>query len=261
MDYNLSDIAKDINMLAAFCGPRDLSGLNKTVVSDLLRKPQADLFVLFGGSIVAGGDVLYEAMRQKAAKHYLIVGGAGHTTETLRVQMKKYLPGFSCSGASEAELFDEYLFVKYGVRADFLEKSSTNCGNNITYMLDLIGREGVDFSSVILCQDLTMQRRMSAGLEKYAPSVRILNYASYTAEITASDGKLVFINSPKGMWETDRFVSLLLGEIPRLEDKGYGPSGKNFIAHVDIPEEVLAAHKRLALKFPELVRIANPRYA
>ena len=40
--------------------------------------------VLFGGSIIAGGDILAEAIQNEVAKKNVIVGGAGHTTETLR---------------------------------------------------------------------------------------------------------------------------------------------------------------------------------
>ena len=38
--------------------------------------------VLFGGSIIAGGDILAEAIQNEVAKKNIIVGGAGHTTET-----------------------------------------------------------------------------------------------------------------------------------------------------------------------------------
>lgn len=50
--------------------------------------------------------------------------------------------------------------------------------------------------------------------------------------------------------------SLALGEIPRLRDdeNGYGPRGRGFIAHVDIPEAVEAAWRRLADRCPEAVR-------
>lgn len=38
----------------------------------------------------------------------------------------------------------------------------------------------------------------------------------------------------------DRFLELILGEVPRLRDDkhGYGPEGKGFIPHVDIPNQV-----------------------
>ncbi|WFO09213.1 hypothetical protein MAY76_13230 [Edwardsiella ictaluri] len=43
-------------------------------------------------------------------------------------------------------------------------------------------------------------------------------------------------------------MSLLLGEIPRLRDdeRGYGPRGRDFIAHVTIPDTVEAAFTRVA---------------
>ncbi|WP_426785028.1 hypothetical protein ACP3TB_12950 [Rahnella variigena] len=44
-----------------------------------------------------------------------------------------------------------------------------------------------------------------------------------------------------------RFVSLLLGEIPRLRNApgGYGPRGAGFIAKVDIPAEIEEIYARL----------------
>lgn len=60
----------------------------------------------------------------------------------------------------------------------------------------------------------------------------------------------------QGVWSVERFISLLLGEVPRLRDdpRGYGPRGRGFIDHVDIPEEVEAAHGWLAARYPYLVR-------
>jgi len=41
----------------------------------------------------------------------------------------------------------------------------------------------------------------------------------------------------------ERYLSLVLGELPRLRDdiNGYGPLGRDFIVHVDIPAEVETA--------------------
>lgn len=66
-----------------------------------------------------------------------------------------------------------------------------------------------------------------------------------------------------GMWEMDRYISLLMGEIPRLTDdeNGYGPKGKAFIAHVEIPEEVKKAFHELQKIYPGFVREANPLFA
>jgi hypothetical protein len=47
-------------------------------------------------------------------------------------------------------------------------------------------------------------------------------------------------------------VSLVMGEVPRLRDDGlgYGPRGRGFIAHIEVPAEVEAAHQRLRRTLP-----------
>lgn len=64
------------------------------------------------------------------------------------------------------------------------------------------------------------------------------------------------LSQQQGVWDVDRYISLLLGEIPRLRDDegGYGPAGKNFIDHIDIPAKVEEAHARLAQRYPQLLR-------
>lgn len=65
------------------------------------------------------------------------------------------------------------------------------------------------------------------------------------------------------MWDVRRYATLLMGEVPRLVDdeRGYGPRGRGFIAHVDVPDEVRAAHARVAAAVSGLVRVANPAFA
>lgn len=77
------------------------------------------------------------------------------------------------------------------------------------------------------------------------------------------DEDLVFEDNIHGMWSINRYVNLLMGEIPRLSDdaNGYGPNGKNYIAHVDIPENVMIAFEELKLVFGSETREANPLYA
>lgn len=130
-------IAECINLLGEFCGKRDVPDLTAAELKKKYQIEQADIMVLFGGSIMCGGDVLAKAMKQNIAKKYMIVGGAGHTTETLRIKMHAEFPYLETADLSEAELFEAYLENRYGLHADFLECHSTNCGNNITFMLDL----------------------------------------------------------------------------------------------------------------------------
>lgn len=54
-----------------------------------------------------------------------------------------------------------------------------------------------------------------------------------------------------------------MGEIPRLADneEGYGSNGKNYLAHVDIPDEVQRAFEELKKVYGEQTREANALYA
>ena len=91
----------------------------------------------------------------------------------------------------------------------------------------------------------------------------IINYTTYCAKVLNQDEDLVFEDNIHGMWSINRYVNLLMGEIPRLSDdaNGYGPNGKNYIAHVDIPENVMIAFEELKLVFGSETREANPLYA
>lgn len=283
----LRQMAEWINCLGRFCGKRDLEALIPALLKEKYGITQADVMVLFGGSILCGGDVLAEAMKNGIAKHYVIVGGAGHTTETLREKMHEEFPAIQTAGLSEAEVFEGYLEYRYGLKADFLECASTNCGNNITFLLTLLKEKGISFQSIILVQDASMQRRMEAGLRKYCPDAEIISFAAYQAEVIARETErqrgekpesaevsgcaeasgpvqeLVFKEKIWGMWDMERYITLLMGEIPRLTDdsEGYGPRGKDYIAHVEIPPQVRKAFEELKKPYGGMIRKADSRYA
>jgi uncharacterized SAM-binding protein YcdF (DUF218 family) len=223
-----------INTLVRFCARRDVAELTPSALGGV-----ADVAILFGGSILAGGDVFAAAMRAGVARRYMIVGGRGHTTDALRSVLG------DDSGLSEAALFDGYLRQRYGLAADLLEQESTNCGDNVTNALDLLRAEGITHERLVLVQDATMQQRMDAGFRLHAPATRIVNYAAYR---TFVDDALEYVDPPSGMWPLDRYVALLMGEIPRLTDDagGYGPAGRGFIAHVEVPAAVRHAAADLA---------------
>ncbi|MCQ2595164.1 MAG: YdcF family protein [Treponemataceae bacterium] len=256
----MNSVFEDINILGRFCGPRDIKELTQAEIKNAAGKSQADVMVLFGGSIIAGGDVFAEAMQNQIAKTYIIVGGAGHTTQTLRNTVHALYADMETENESEAVIFNRYIKKKYGLSADYLETESTNCGNNITFLLKLLNEKNIKCGSIILCQDATMQKRMEAVLRKYAPEMKIINYAAYQINVNSN---LKYTETISGMWDFDRYLTLLMGEIPRLTDdeNGYGPKGKNFIAHVEIPEEVRTAYEHLKNAYNGLGRDANPLYA
>ena len=81
--------------------------------------------------------------------------------------------------------------------------------------------------------------------------------------IGESGNTLTYSKEIHGMWEMGHYIDLLMGEIPRLTDdeNGYGPRGKDFIAHVDVPENVRQAFEELQGALGNKVREANPLYA
>ena len=255
--------AQDINTLASFLGPRDLHALTKKELQQKYGITQADVFVLFGGSILSGADVFAQAKKNEIARHYIIVGGHGHTTDVLRQKVREEYPDIPVKDCPEAEIFNAYLQKKYQIQADFLECNSTNCGNNITYLLKLLEENQIDASSIILCQDSSMQLRMMAGMKKYRPDLTIINYAAYQAVVREEKGTFVYEKPIHGMWKMDQYLTLLMGEIPRLTDdeNGYGPNGKGYIAHVEIPVKVRNAYEHLKENYGNHIRKANPEYA
>lgn len=263
-EIGLERVSRDINTLASFLGMRDMPALSRDALVARYGFEQADVMALFGGSILAGGDVLADAMRTGVARTYVIVGAAGHTTETFRARVRELCPELEfADDATEAQIFSAYLSHAHGLEADFLETRSTNCGNNITYLRDLLAEKGISCKSLILSQDATMQRRMVAEVEKEMPRVLPIAFATYAASVVVRDGELAFDHSPLGMWNMRRYLTLLMAEIPRLTDdeNGYGPCGQGFLAHVDIPNEVRAAWERLLTRYPWSMRKADPRYA
>ncbi len=270
---DLQQVTGDMNTLAAFLARRAVPELTQDALEARYGWRQADIMALFGGSILAGGDVLAAAMRAGVAHRYVIVGGAGHTTQTFRERVRGLCPDLDFDeGACEADVFAAYLRTRHGLEADLLERRSTNCGNNITYLRDLLADAGVPCRKAILSQDATMQLRMEAIARHDWPRVEPVSFATYATCVVMGEvpaggddplDALTFSPAPLGMWAPRRYLTLLMGEIPRLTDDvdGYGPRGKDFLVHVDIPGDVTAAFGRLRETFPECVRAANPRFA
>jgi len=256
--------AEAVNTLVHFCARRDVPRLTVTEVEAALGGV-ADVALLFGGSVLGGVDLFADAVRAGVATTTVLVGGEGHTTAAVRTVLRRHLSWSpSLDTASEAALYDRYLRERHGVAADLLEPRSTNCGTNVTFSLALLRDRGVPHDRLLLVQDATMQQRVGAGFRLHArPGTGLLNYASHRTTVAAVGGRLVPVDPPVGMWEVDHYVTLLLGEVRRLRDDadGYGPRGKGYVAHVEVPPEVLAAEHELLTEGPFVGRVADPRWA
>lgn len=265
-EMNLYKIAENINVLSDFLGKRDIDTLSSNALKEKYQVSQVDLLILFGGSIPYGCDIVGLAISKNFAKNFMIAGGEGHTTESLRQAVHNAYPEIVTAGKMEADVMSEYIRQKYNIDKILIERNSTNCGNNVTCALDIMKQNNICPNNIVIVQDSTMQCRMDAGFRKYfqGSKIQIINFASYKVKVVVENAKLVFEPSDIwGMWSIERYISLLMGEIPRLSDdsKGYGPKGKNYIAHVDIPVNVLKAFEELKVQYSDLIRAANPLYA
>jgi len=112
------------------------------------------------------------------------------------------------------------------------------------------GVEGLP-KRILLMQDATMSLRTKASLDRvfndlkappevvcwpgFVPKVRLVGDV---IEFAVEDGV-----QKEALWEMERFLNLIMGEIPRLET--YGPRGTGSIVDVEVPGEVREAWERL----------------
>lgn len=161
-----------------------------------------------------------------------------------------------------------------------VEDRSTNCGGNAAESRRVLEACGVRRPrSVVVVQDPTMCRRAVVTFRRvYADlegddgggALEVRSWPTFVPEVAPVSGgwcgsaagggdggdPLRLLEFKRdgptgerrdGLWDMRRFVDLVMGEIPRLRDDeaGYGPKGKGFIAHVDIPPRVEDAWKTI----------------
>lgn len=63
----MNEMAQYINELGNFCGIRDIEDLTSDCLKNRCGIEKADVMVLFGGSIICGGDLLATAMKNNIA--------------------------------------------------------------------------------------------------------------------------------------------------------------------------------------------------
>jgi uncharacterized SAM-binding protein YcdF (DUF218 family) len=259
---DMQAVASAANTIGYFLARRDIMDLTSYAMQAALGKKQADVLIVFGGMIPHGYDIAARVWQKGLAKHLLLVGGIGHTTECVRGAISERIPEIETDGRHEAEMMADYFEKAYGITDAIMETQSTNCGNNVTYALDVLKTHSIKHRSVIIMQDSTMQLRMAATFAKAAPEIRVINYAPYRPAVIVSEYRLSYLMDYWGMWSMEHYLSLLLGEISRLHDdkNGYGPQGMDYLAHVNIPPNVLSAAELLRQSGLGKIRAANPLY-
>lgn len=235
-------------------------------------RPGRHLVLVLCGGIGHSTELLYRAVAQHPVYREIAIEIQGKPEAyTLQMIAEKwyglqvqpsptdFVPGQSNSGKPQEGL------------QILVEGRSTNCGANALESRKVLESHGIRSPrSIILVQDPTMSRRTAASFEKaYAGTVdhppQVICWPTFTPTVSVStkgensadlSSALEYSDTTlqKGdgrLWDLNRFLDLLMGEIPRLRDdeNGYGPEGKGFIVHVDVPEELEEAWMRLRAVF------------
>ena len=201
-----------------------------------------DVGVLVGCSVLANAEAIAEGYFAGRFPRIFVCGGIGHSTQDLRDLVSEQYPEIQTTDRAESEMFRDLLVSVHGVPADVIEMEtrSTNCGGNARETRTELERLGWTVRSLTIVQDPTMQRRTDATFRKVwddLPEVRFVNRPPFVPTAIANGGSWR-VDPPA--WSEDRFLSLILGEIPRLRDDemGYGPRGRGFLVHVNRPDAI-----------------------
>ena len=212
--------------------------------------PQADLVVLAGNAVIPSIDTACR-LAANSGVPLLVSGGIGHSTTFLYAAIARH-PRYNTvrtTGKAEATILAEIAREFWQIPAErvIVEDQSTNCGENARFSWSLMQQHPLPANRVIVVQDPTMQRRTMATFAhvcRHEPTApQWISQPGIVPLLQNSEDGLVFSGGGEGLWPVERYLSLVLGELPRLRDdiNGYGPAGRDFIAHVDIPAEVEAA--------------------
>lgn len=249
------------NLLGCYLARRDILALTQQALGQAGVAPGEGVLVVLCSAVLDTVRLAAQTWQRGLWGRILLSGGVGHSTALLRRAVASHpiygpaaagLPDASCT---EAGIFAHLLTHCWKVpsAALLVEDRSTNCGENAAYSAQLLRSE--NRSPLVLMQDPTMQQRTHYSFRQFLPQARLISFAPFIPQVDAALNPLPFGQSP---WSRERYLSLLMGEIPRLRDDkdGYGPKGKGFIPHVDIPQPVLQAYLLLKQELPSSGRAA-----
>ncbi len=240
MKLTIQEIAA-VNQISRWLARDDLSASGMV--------PDAPLLILAGHAVLPNIEGALARVRRDNLD-LLVSGGIGHSTALLRAAIAAHprYQRLNTSGKSEAEMLSAIAVQFFGIAPEkiLLDIESGNCGQNAAFSQRVLSDNDYAPSQVILVQDPLMQRRTGATFQhqwrQMADAPVFINWPVFIPQLVTDNGLLRITGAaPQGLWSIERFLALLLGEIPRLRDDadGYGPQGKGFIAHVDIPQDIL----------------------
>lgn len=260
----MDQIILDLNTVSSFLAQPDIYSLTPSHIRSVIGDNETDLLILLGNSIVESIDLAAQVFKKRLASEFLVAGGKGHSTHHLAASVRKdpRYTGSETVPETEAEIIHEVLVKWHQINPNdvIIEKYSTNCGSNAEESRKLLESLSLSPSKVILIQDPTMQLRTHTSFRRVyqdQPETEFYNFPPFIPKVENHEGRLKLANDDiNGIWKMERLLSLIMGEIPRLRDDehGYGPKGRGFITHVDIPDAIEEAYQRLLEPLGEFVR-------
>ncbi|KAG0645484.1 hypothetical protein D0Z07_8692 [Hyphodiscus hymeniophilus] len=255
------ETASDINLLASFLA-------HGQKIQDLQSHLPVDCIIICASAVLYQAEELFRILQAAPSltKTVVLCGGNGHSTSLMWDAVAKSSRfsslGSAVRGKPEArvleDIMNKYFDIKCFETGDcklLIEDKSTNCGANALYSRRLLEASGVSaLKTCVVIQDPTMALRTIASFEKAYEDLdtrpKFLSCPLFIPQVRLVGSKLEYAVTEvprKQLWEFERFMELVLGEIPRLRDdgEGYGPNGKGFITHVSIPTEVEDSWARL----------------
>lgn len=235
-----------INTVGAWLAQDDLSVTRQA--------PAIDAVILAGNAAIPTIDAACRIASQNDVP-LLISGGIGHSTPFLYEAIRNH-PRYHTvpvTGRAEASILADVAqaFWQIPEARLWVEDRSTNCGENARFSWNMLKERQRTSGRVLVVQDPTMQRRTMATFARVCrdepASPQWISHPGFTPTLQNGKEGVEFSGVNAGLWPVERYLSLVLGELPRLYDdvNGYGPAGRDFIVHVEFPEVVTAAWSRL----------------
>lgn len=258
MTQETEQLCRDINRIGAYLALDDFdgSGPGPEVLSGL------DVIGLLGNQVIATLTAACELLRRSPAASLLLSGGAGHSTPLLydNLCLSSYgglvRNGLVRETMAEAEMYAAVAQAAFHIPAGsiLIENRSRNSAENARFSQQILKDANRRQRTILVLQDPTMQRRSmitwAREAELAGSDARVLSHAVFVPAVEPGpDGMPRFpAGQDQGTWSMERFLALILGEVRRLRDdeNGYGPRGRNFLPHVEIPEPVIESYERVS---------------
>jgi uncharacterized SAM-binding protein YcdF (DUF218 family) len=221
--------------------------------------------------VIATLEAACSLMQRAPAARILFSGGVGRATPYLFANLCASSYGVLVGrgtireSMTEAEMYAAVARHAFGIEPGRirLEDRSSNTGENARFSLELLKNLVPRQGSILILQDPVMQRRAMLTWAREAEiagsDLRALSHAVFVPRVEPGPpATLRFTGGQgRGTWTQERFLALLLGEIERIHDdeNGYGPKGRNFLPHVEIPEPVYQSYLHVRENCREVLQL------